>query len=200
MRALLENWRYSISFAWHCLDKGAVVFYSLLPLPFVFLGALGYSLTHEHRANLLAAAVASQEAASREAAGREAELVCLAENVYYESRGEPLEGQYAVAEVTMNRVGAGQFPSSVCEVVHEKRWDPLRKRFVGAFSWTELERLPRPRGPAWDRARAVAEAVYDHEAAPRVDGALYYHAEHLEPSWAKEKRLVAEIGRHRFYR
>lgn len=200
MRALLENWRYSISFAWHCLDKGAVVFYSLLPLPFVFLGALGYSLTHEHRANLLAAAVASQEAASREAAGREAELVCLAENVYYESRGEPLEGQYAVAEVTMNRVASSLFPKSVCEVVHEKRWDVRRKRDVGAFSWTELDSLGEPHGVAWQQAREVATAVYDGTHEPSVPNALYYHTKYIKPRWAKPSRRVATIGSHVFYR
>ena len=49
MRALFENWRYSISFAWHCLDKGALVVYSMLPLPFVFLGVLGYVVTQDYR-------------------------------------------------------------------------------------------------------------------------------------------------------
>src|SRR5688572_26685042 len=104
VRAWLESWRYRIAFAWYCLDKGAVAFYAMLPLPFVFLGLLGYFLAQDHRERLIAASVASEEAASQEAATRNAELNCLAENVYYESRGEPLDGQYAVAEVTMNRV------------------------------------------------------------------------------------------------
>jgi len=46
----------------------------------------------------------------------------------------------------MNRVGSASFPSPVCDVVHEQRWDSLRGRYVGAFSWTELESLRRPRG------------------------------------------------------
>ncbi|HEY8519833.1 MAG TPA: cell wall hydrolase [Gammaproteobacteria bacterium] len=187
MRELLADWRYRLLFHWYAWEKGNVVFFSLLPLPVVLLGFLVH-FAYEDWSRI--------EAERR----RRVDLQCLAENVYYEARGEPVSGQYAVAEVTMNRVRARQFPSTVCDVVHEKRWDPLRKRLVGAFSWTELERLPRPRGPAWDRARAVAEAVYDQKEAPRVEGALYYHAEHIEPSWAKEKRLVAEIGRHRFYR
>jgi spore germination cell wall hydrolase CwlJ-like protein len=59
------------------------------------------------------------------------ELTCLALNVYYEARGEPLAGKYAVAEVTMNRVASPRHPGTVCEVVYEKRWDRLRKRHVG---------------------------------------------------------------------
>ena len=205
MRALLENWRYRISFAWYCLDKGAVAFYAMLPLPFVFLVLLGYFLTQDHRERLIAAAVASQEAASREGANREAarrdaEITCLAENVYHESRGEPLAGQYAVAEVTMNRVASSHFPKSVCEVVHEKRWDVRRKRDVGAFSWTELDSLGQPHGAAWRQALEVATAVYDGTHEPTVPSALYYHAKYIKPRWAKPGRRVATIGSHVFYR
>src|SRR5712691_9885631 len=63
------------------------------------------------------------------------DLTCLARNVYFESRGEPLAGQYAVAEVTMNRTVSGRYPATVCGVVYQKNWDRLRGRHVGAFSW-----------------------------------------------------------------
>jgi spore germination cell wall hydrolase CwlJ-like protein len=184
---VLDRWRYRISFAWHCFDKGALVFYAILPLPFLFLGFLVYSVHGEYER-------------SAAAARRDAEVKCLAENVYHEARGEPIDGQYAVAEVTMNRVGSRFFPKSVCEVVHEKRWDPLRRRYVGAFSWTELERLSRPRGAAWQQALDVAAAVYGGGHSPRVPRALYYHASYIEPSWARENRRIATIGRHVFYR
>lgn len=199
MRALLENWRYRISFHWHCLDKGAVAFYAMLPLPFAFLALIAYflhrdyELVHAGHERTIAAAVAA-------AAARDAELECLAENVYHEARGEPLEGQYAVAEVTMNRVRSRSFPKSVCEVVHEKRWDSRRRRHVGAFSWTELDDLSTPRGGPWHQAREVAVAVYDGEHAPQVPNALYYHAKYIKPSWAKPNRRVATIGSHVFYR
>src|SRR5579885_1777609 len=58
---------------------------------------------------------------------RAEDLECLAENVYFEARGEPLEGQFAVAEVTLNRTEARNFPHTVCGVVHETRWDPGRR-------------------------------------------------------------------------
>src|SRR5512138_3046622 len=115
---------------------------------------------------------------------------CLARNVYYEARGEPLAGQYAVAEVTMNRRGWGPFRRSVCDVVYEP----------SAFSWTGQRRLPAPRGEAWKSANKVAETVYYHRHKPTLEGARYYHATYVRPDWAKEKVRVAQIGRHVFYR
>ena len=70
---------------------------------------------------------------------RAVELQCLAENIYFEARGEPLNGQYAVAEVTINRLRSPYFPKTICGVVHDTRWDPLRRRFVAHFSWTQME-------------------------------------------------------------
>ena len=113
---------------------------------------------------------------------------------------ERLAGQYAVAEVTMNRKASGLYPDTVCEVVHQKNWDPLRGRYVGAFSWTELDGLPAPSGPEWEQAREVAEAVYYSRYAPALHGALYYHATYIWPPWARQKTLVSRIGRHVFYR
>ena len=127
-------------------------------------------------------------------------LHCLALNVYYEARGEPRSGQYAVAEVTMNRVASGYYPDTVCTVVYQKRWDPLRKRYVGAFSWTELSRRPAPEGKEWQRAWEVAEAVYYKRHEPRLDGVLHYHAVTIKPSWSRGRKPVARIGKHLFYR
>jgi spore germination cell wall hydrolase CwlJ-like protein len=123
------------------------------------------------------------------AAQRAADIECLAENVYYESRGEPLAGQYAVAEVTMNRVASRDFPNSVCAVVHQR----------GAFSWTYANDLAPPHGYEWRRAKSVAGTVYDNGEAPLVKGALYYHATRISPDWAPTRSQVALIGRHLFY-
>jgi spore germination cell wall hydrolase CwlJ-like protein len=131
---------------------------------------------------------------------RNHELACLARNVYYEARGEPEAGQYAVAEVTMNRKAAARYPESVCAVVYQKNWDTLRKRYVGAFSWTEFSTLPEPRGADWQRARKVAQDVYYGRHPSKLQGAMYFHATYVKPSWAKEKKLVARIGGLVFYR
>ena len=131
---------------------------------------------------------------------RAIDLRCLAENVYFEARGEPLDGQYAVAEVTLNRLRTRNFPRTICEVVHDTRWDPSRKRFIAHFSWTDLTGLSTPAGPAWKQAMAVATAAYDDTYAPVVPGALFFHATSVQPAWAKTKRTVAKIGNHIFYR
>lgn len=128
------------------------------------------------------------------------ELACLALNVYYEARGEPIAGMYAVAEVTMNRVRSPRHPPTVCGVVYEQRWDRLRKRKVGAFSWTEFDIVPHPGGREWKQAREVADAVYFGRQPATLDGALHYHASYIRPSWSKGQQPVSRIGAHIFYR
>lgn len=128
------------------------------------------------------------------------QLTCLALNIYHEARGEPVAGQYAVAEVTLNRVASPRYPNTICEVVYQKNWDSIRRRYVGAFSWTEFEIKPELKKKEWQRAVDVAEAVYHQRQAPELDGALFYHARSIKPSWARKKTPVARIGRHIFYR
>lgn len=128
------------------------------------------------------------------------ELQCLAENVYFEARGEPLAGQYAVAEVTLNRTHARNFPRTICAVVHERRWDPVRRRHSADFSWTALGAQTPEDGPAWRQAMAVANSVYNELSPPLVPEALYYHATSVRPDWARSRRAVATIGNHIFYR
>ena len=185
----VAHWRRGALRRWHTADKS--VWAAVLLLALVLAG-FGFGLQ----------VYFAQEDERRESA-REAErrnLECLARNVYFEARGEPAAGMFAVAEVTMNRKASRLFPDSVCGVVHQKKWDPLRGRFVGAFSWTEFAFLPEPEGEAWERALEVAEAVYYRRVSPTLQGALHFHASHIRPEWAKEKKLVARIGRHVFYR
>lgn len=115
---------------------------------------------------------------------------CLARNVYYEARSESLLGQYAVAEVTMNRRGSLGYPKTVCEVVYQK----------DAFSWTVMRGLKDPSGPAWQRALKVAQQVYYGQRATELHGVLHYHATYVQPEWSKDRERVARIGRHVFYR
>jgi spore germination cell wall hydrolase CwlJ-like protein len=131
---------------------------------------------------------------------RARELTCLAENIYFEARGEPLNGQYAVAEVTLNRVRSPYFPKTICAVVHDTRWDPQRHRFVAHFSWTQMEDRGEPWGPLWQQSIAVATAVINDSHMPVVPDALYYHANSVQPYWANTRRVVARIGSHVFYR
>jgi N-acetylmuramoyl-L-alanine amidase len=116
-------------------------------------------------------------------------LDCLARNVYYEARGESLAGQYAVAEVTMNRKAALGYPKTVCEVVYQK----------DAFSWTGMS-LDAPAGEAWKRAVKVAGDVYHQQRPRELPGATHYHATYVQPDWSVERERIGRIGRHVFYR
>jgi spore germination cell wall hydrolase CwlJ-like protein len=180
LAAMLSNvWR-ELRFRWYTGDKGPWIAGAVAALAvtgFVFLMISVFANRDERQ-----------------------ELMCLARNVYHEARGEPPLGQYAVAEVTMNRVASGRYPATVCGVVYQQNWDTLRQRYVGAFSWTELERNVTPQGAAWVHAWRVAEDVYYQRREPVLDGALWYHAERIRPSWSREKKPVARIGKHIFYR
>jgi N-acetylmuramoyl-L-alanine amidase len=177
---LLSGWRNDVRFFWHTRSKAPWIAALIVGVAITTFGALAYWL----------------ESNSSE----KRELTCLALNVYYEARGEPLAGKYAVAEVTMNRVASRRYPGTVCEVVYEKRWDRLRKRYVGAFSWTEFDIIPHPEGEQWHQAREVAEAVYFGRQPPQLNGALHYHATYIRPSWTQGRQPIARIGGHVFYK
>ena len=115
------------------------------------------------------------------------ELRCLANAVYFESRGEPLEGQLAVAQAIINRVESGRYASSICGVIAQR----------GQFSF-DHSRVPA-KGIDWRNAMGIARiAAADmwREVAPK---AISFHAARLSPSW-RGKTRIAQIGNHVFYR
>lgn len=192
-------WRWRIACAWRFADKDTVAFLAMLGL--LILGVAGIiSLAYLDATRIESARPRAVPREAARAQRRADDLQCLAENIYFEARGEPLAGQYAVAEVTLNRTHSQYFPHSVCGVVHEMRWDANRGRLVADFSWTELGSLSPPDGAAWRQAMVVASASYDELHAPLVPGALFYHAVSVRPAWARTRRAIATIGNHIFYR
>ena len=192
-------WRRRLADYWQFGDKGGLVFLAILGLLLlVMFCIINFAYLEGTRTE-----PARIEAAQHQmiyAHQRAADLECLAENIYFEARGEPLAGQYAVAEVTLNRTYARNFPHTICQVVHETRWDPSRRRFVADFSWTERGALSPEEGPAWRQAMTVANAVYEDLHPPVVPGALFYHATNVRPAWSRTRKVVATIGNHVFYR
>ena len=103
---------------------------------------------------------------------------------------EPIEGQIAVAQVTVNRVkNKHQFANTVCGVVFEK----------SQFSWT----LGKPKrvtdAKAWKTAVDVAKVVLTHSHPLPKFNALFYHTAKIKPRWAKHKHILTRIGNHVFY-
>ena len=148
------------------------------------------------------------------------ELYCLAQNVYFEAKSEPLAGQYAVADVVLNRVKDTRYPNTICEVVKEgpikESWktrqhadlpDDQRvyfpKRNKCQFSWYcdgksdriyDLETFDR----IWQLTTGVVDGSYT--IADITEGVTHYHADYVEPAWAKTKTKTIEIEDHIFYR
>lgn len=119
-----------------------------------------------------------------------AEARCLATAIYFESKGEPLAGQLAVAQVILNRAESGRWARDACGVMLQPR----------QFSFIRGGRAPEPRdSEAWAVAQAVALIALSDSWRAVVGDATHFHATRVNPGWAGKQR-VATIGRHVFYR
>jgi spore germination cell wall hydrolase CwlJ-like protein len=130
------------------------------------------------------------------------EVKCLADNIYFEAKSEPYEGQLAVAQVTINRVEHPQYPKTVCGVVWQQNKDRRTGRKVAQFSWTLDGRPDVPKSKsAYEQAYAVAEEVllYGTKSAIIGTDTLFYHANYIRPRWSRQMERVAQIGNHIFY-
>lgn len=124
----------------------------------------------------------------------DAEWQCLTEALYFEARGEGLDGQIAVAEVVLNRVDSPLYPRTVCGVVKQRGGGGCQFSYV-CKGKTKM----REKGSA-DLAGRIARAMLD--GAPRLltDGATHFHTRGVKPSWSKRFSRTASIGAHHFYR
>ena len=118
------------------------------------------------------------------------ESECLARAVYWESRGEPLTGQLAVAEVVINRARSGRFAPTLCGVVRQ----PYQFSFVRRGAIPEPPRASRD----WHRAVAIARIATERLAQGGAPQALFFHARRINPGWRLTR--VATVGNHVFYR
>lgn len=122
---------------------------------------------------------------------------CLSEALYFEARGETVKGQFAVAEVIMNRVKSARFPDSLCGVIRQG----TGKRYQCQFTYTcdgHAEVINEPQ--AYERVSKVARAVMDGTAGDLTAGATHYHTKAVRPRWARVYHKTAQIGDHIFYR
>jgi spore germination cell wall hydrolase CwlJ-like protein len=116
------------------------------------------------------------------------EVICLAKNIYFESRGESLAGKLAVAKVTLNRTKHEDFPSTICKVVYQP----------GQFSWTASKQRTIKDQQAWQESLEIArKATRTGLSELRSFTAIYFHSGHRPYGW--KGKLIAKIGGHRFY-
>lgn len=118
------------------------------------------------------------------------DMHCLAGAIYFESKGEPLEGQLAVGRVIVNRASSNRFPSSYCGVVFQR----------SQFSFVRGGRMPaiKTASLAWREARAIARIANDGSWDSPAKGALFFHARYVSPGWRLTR--IAQVENHVFYR
>ena len=129
----------------------------------------------------------------------ESAILCLAINIYHEARSEMIPGQYAVANVTMNRA---RDKRRVCDTVTEPK----------QFSWTNklvtrqqgrvvLKREGYPKDEyAWGRALKIAKVVLKRPDIDFTNGATHYHATYVSPVWRHDLEKTKTMGFHVFYK
>ena len=147
------------------------------------------------------------------------ELYCLALNIYHEAKSESLAGQFAVADVVLNRVNDVRYPDDVCGVVLEAKmresWKTKQHkdlpdderiyypvRNMCQFSWYCDGKSDKAKdGDSWRRAQVIAYMIHKNRKYRGItEGATHYHATYVSPKWAPELDLVGRIGTHIFYR
>ena len=120
------------------------------------------------------------------------EATCLATAVYFEARGESLEGQLAVARVVMNRAASGRYPPSWCATVKQP-WQ---------FSFVRHGQFPavNTASGAWRKAQAITRLAMSNAVPSISNDVLWYHADYVAPTWRRNLQQASRIGQHIFYR
>ena len=153
--------------------------------------------------------------------GEDPEAICMAMNIQYESRSDNLAGQYAVADVVLNRVQDSRYPNTICEVIQqgpvreswktkqdpdlpesERKYNPIRHKCQ--FSWYCDGKSDDPKSETgWAQAQYVAGAImYSGKYRGMTEGATHYHATYVKPKWRFDRGMnhIGRIGAHIFYR
>ena len=145
---------------------------------------------------------------------------CLTLNMYHEARNQGTAGLFAVSAVVLNRVNDSRFPNSICEVIKQgptreswktrqhknlpaekRKYYPVRHKCQ--FSWWCDGKSDTPHNQKkYEEILDLSKAILYNEISfvDITDGALFYHADHITPGWAKTKQRTTEIGDHIFYR
>jgi len=123
---------------------------------------------------------------------------CLAQAIYFEARSEPEAGQAAVAQVVLNRVSSGLYPTSICGVVFQN----AQRYKACQFSFAcEGRSLRITEAAPWSAARRIARDVLQGRTyVEHVGAATHYHAQYVRPGWSRRLKKTDTIGQHIFYK
>lgn len=142
----------------------------------------------------------SDAASARE---KRRDIQCLATAMYFEARGEPARGQYIVGRVILNRVKSRYYPDDICSVVYQNA--QLKNACQFSFACDGLPNRVRD-AQAWEQIkRRAAFLVECDDICIAASGpsdlwtSTHYHADYVNPNWAKKLRRTGQVGRHIFY-
>ena len=126
------------------------------------------------------------------------EIECLAQNIFFEARGEPHKGKIAVGWVTINRANHKNYPKSICGVVHQRT--VYKTNIVYQFSWVANKNKIIKPYKEYDHHLEIAKMLLNGDIIkpPELKEALYFHSTSIDPKW--NRTVVARIGRHIFYK
>jgi hypothetical protein len=122
---------------------------------------------------------------------------CLSEALYFEARGETVEGIFAVAEVILNRVDSPSYPDTVCEVIYQGTGRLFQCQFTYSCDGKKEIILEKR---AYDKVSRIARLMLDGAPRRLTDGATHYHTKSVSPRWSRVYPRTVTIGYHIFYR
>lgn len=134
------------------------------------------------------------------------QIKCLADNIYFEARGEPYLGKVAVARVVMNRVEHQDFHDTPCDVIYQHDFvkrtiDGETKRVkVCQFSWVcSPKRKINQNDAQYNAATQIAQKVLLSDKYNDIipSTILFFHNTTVKPNWGYRQAL--KIGNHIFY-
>jgi spore germination cell wall hydrolase CwlJ-like protein len=129
---------------------------------------------------------------NQQIAYKKLDVFCLAKNIFHEAGVEDRMGKYAVAQVTLNRIKNPKYPTTVCDVVMDRK----------QFSWANDRKIrwTHPKGKTWEESKEIAlKVLAEGYRVKGLEHANYYHADYVKPYWKKPEAKIAKIGTHIFY-
>jgi spore germination cell wall hydrolase CwlJ-like protein len=129
----------------------------------------------------------------------DAEWHCLTEALYFEARGENLQGQFAVAEVILNRRDSAKFPSSVCRVISQGSTSGKKHACQFSYKCDGYAEVFSEKN-AYTQVGKIARIMLDGKVRSLTKGATFYHTGAVSPRWSRKFERTAKVGRHYFYR
>ena len=133
------------------------------------------------------------------------EFHCLASNIYWEARNQPLEGKIAVAQVTLNRVENSKYPNTICGVVTQTRYYPSGRIDLHScqFSWYCDGKKDEPIetwGFSYEESLNLVVDFLENRPMDLTDGSTHYHSVKVEPYWTSGLHKTTQIEEHIFYK